>query len=129
MTLLKSPALVALLLLTAATTDAFAPPSTPFLAHRVGQSVRVPSPLQALPVDQLADLSLHWDAALTSASLVLSADEAVAAAGEATGWWGSYVNLFKSTLYWVHSTIDGPLRSVGIDQTWGISIAIFTFGT
>jgi YidC/Oxa1 family membrane protein insertase len=28
----------------------------------------------------------------------------------------------------VHSTVDAPLKSVSIEQTWGISIAIFTAG-
>jgi hypothetical protein len=43
------------------------------------------------------------------------------------GWWQQYLNVFKSTLIFIHSTIDGPLRSMGITQTWGISIALFTF--
>jgi YidC/Oxa1 family membrane protein insertase len=42
------------------------------------------------------------------------------------GWWETYINLFKSSLLFVHRTIDGPLRSVGIEQTWGPSIAVFT---
>ena len=42
------------------------------------------------------------------------------------GWWGKYLNIFKSTLELVHSTIDAPLKSVGVENTWGISIAVFT---
>jgi YidC/Oxa1 family membrane protein insertase len=52
------------------------------------------------------------------------ADAAPAAQDE--GWWSSYINIFKTALLFVHSTIDGPLRSLGIEQTWGISIAVFT---
>jgi hypothetical protein len=42
------------------------------------------------------------------------------------GWWNAYINVFKSILSFVHSTVDGPLRSVGIEQTWGVSIFLFT---
>jgi hypothetical protein len=42
------------------------------------------------------------------------------------GWWQSYINVFKTILSFVHTTIDGPLKSVGIEQTWGISIFLFT---
>lgn len=41
-------------------------------------------------------------------------------------WWTNYLEVFKNALITVHSTIDEPLRSVGITQTWGVSIAIFT---
>jgi hypothetical protein len=43
-----------------------------------------------------------------------------------TGWWSQYLNIFKTVLEIVHSTIDPPLRSAGVQQTWGISIALFT---
>jgi hypothetical protein len=42
------------------------------------------------------------------------------------GWWAAYLNLFKTGLLTIHNTIDGPLRSNGITNTWGITIAIFT---
>jgi hypothetical protein len=45
------------------------------------------------------------------------------------GWWQNYLQVFKSVLVFVHSTVDQPLRNMGITQTWGISIAIFTAGT
>ena len=55
------------------------------------------------------------------------ADAAVAAAeNKDVGWWGQYINFFKSALEFVHSTVEGPLKAVGIEQTWGPSIAIFT---
>jgi hypothetical protein len=56
------------------------------------------------------------------------ADATVEVADKAT-WWQSYLAIFKGALNLVHSTIDQPLRSVGIEQTWGVSIAIFTAGT
>lgn len=80
------------------------------------------------------DQILHQShAALLSSSHML-ADAAAASAdaaadvnaAEKVGWWQSYLTLFKNALSLVHSTIDGPLRSIGIDQTWGISIALFT---
>jgi hypothetical protein len=56
--------------------------------------------------------------------------DATTAASDTTkddgGWWKAYINIFKSILTFVHSTVDGPLRSVGIEQTWGVSIFLFT---
>lgn len=40
--------------------------------------------------------------------------------------WNSYLLLFENTLRAVHDTIKGPLGSLGIEQTWGPSIFIFT---
>jgi len=79
----------------------------------------------------MQQLSQHNGGMLSlSAADVLASSQLLAAeAAEKTGWWQSYLNIFKSTLQLVHSTIDGPLRSVGIDQTWGVSIFIFTAGT
>lgn len=57
------------------------------------------------------------------------AGAATAAAGDAPekiGWWQQYLLIFKGALTLVHNTIDGPLRSLGIEHTWGPSIAIFT---
>jgi hypothetical protein len=56
---------------------------------------------------------------------------AVAAASSTaddSGWWSAYLNIFKTALLAVHTTIDQPLRSAGITQTWGPSIALFTAG-
>lgn len=50
-------------------------------------------------------------------------------AADGGSWWDAYINIFEVALKFVHSTIDGPFRSVGIDQTWGISIFIFTART
>jgi len=59
----------------------------------------------------------------------LLADAATTTATPATtdvGWWGQYINIFKASLEFVHSTIEQPLKSMGVEQTWGPSIAIFT---
>ena len=51
---------------------------------------------------------------------------AVDATQDDGGWWKAYINVFKSILTFVHSTVDGPLRSIGFEQTWGVSIFLFT---
>lgn len=57
-------------------------------------------------------------------------DAASAASSESDGgWWKAYLNIFKTAIELVHSTIDPPLRAAGFTQTWGLSIAIFTAGT
>ena len=76
-----------------------------------------------------ASSQLLADAAAAVATDAAAAAADVAAGASEVGWWGSYINLFKSALEFVHSSIDAPLRSVGFDQTWGVSIALFTFGT
>jgi hypothetical protein len=80
---------------------------------------------------------LHSDTVLSSvdsfqhvisSSFHLLSDAAVAAKNEqeSSGWWESYLNLYKNSLLFVHKTIDEPLRNRGWDQTWGVSIAAFT---
>lgn len=60
--------------------------------------------------------------------LTAAADAAVKTTAD-LGWWGQYINIFKSALTAVHDTVDGPLRSgLGVEQTWGVSIALFTAG-
>eukprot|EP00537_Pseudo-nitzschia_pungens_P003937 CAMPEP_0172365898 /NCGR_PEP_ID=MMETSP1060-20121228/12306_1 /TAXON_ID=37318 /ORGANISM="Pseudo-nitzschia pungens, Strain cf. cingulata" /LENGTH=514 /DNA_ID=CAMNT_0013089485 /DNA_START=221 /DNA_END=1765 /DNA_ORIENTATION=+ len=55
------------------------------------------------------------------------ATEAALVADE--GWWKAYLNIFKTTIEFVHSGIDGPVHSLGWEGgTWGFSIAIFTAG-
>jgi hypothetical protein len=86
-----------------------------------------------VPVPAYLDASslLHEAAAAAATpSIVLSdAAEATATATKELGWWDQYLLLFKNTLLLVHSTIDGPLRSAGWDQTWGVSIFLFTAST
>lgn len=60
---------------------------------------------------------------LPSAALADSASTA-----SSGGWWGAYLNIFKSGLLFVHDVIDAPLKSAGIQQTWGLAIALFTAG-
>lgn len=66
-----------------------------------------------------------------SGFLVAASDAATAAAAATKdlSWWDQYLLIFKNTLNFVHSTIDGPLRSAGWDQTWGVSIFLFTAST
>jgi len=66
----------------------------------------------------------------SSSHLMADASSATATIDTATtqepGWWDNYLNLYKSLLLTVHTTIDSPLRNGGWDQTWGIAIAAFT---
>lgn len=73
-------------------------------------------------------INMHLD--LHSSVLLSDAADAVADATPADdgGWWKTYLNIFKSGLVLVHSTVDEPLRNMGLSQTWGPSIAIFTLG-
>ena len=57
---------------------------------------------------------------------IVDAVEKVKADAADKGWWLTYIDVFKNALETVHNKIDGPLRSVGITQTWGVSIAVFT---
>jgi hypothetical protein len=75
----------------------------------------------------LLDPSTFSDASQILADAAAELGDAAVEA-EKTGLWEQYLAIFKGALNLVHSTIDQPLRSVGITQTWGISIAIFTAG-
>ena len=66
---------------------------------------------------------------IDSSMLLSDASDAVADAAEEGGWWQDYLNIFKAGLILVHSVVDEPLRGLGITQTWGPSIFLFTFGT
>jgi hypothetical protein len=100
-------------------------PNDALLTHitTVASTTPVATPTQET-LDNLMDLlNSQW----------LADAKAAAAATVATksndgGWWSAYLNIFKTALNLVHNTIDGPLRSVGITQTWGPSIALFTAG-
>jgi len=92
-----------------------------------------PSSLQVMTPDHMDAMSSAMDSMnhVMSTTGAFLADASAAVAEDATddiGWWQKYLNLFESTLIYIHSSIDGPLQSVGITQTWGISIAIFTAG-
>jgi YidC/Oxa1 family membrane protein insertase len=94
------------------------------LDHLTSQFVAASSHYDALS-SSMDSVVAH--ASVSSTSSQFLADAAVEAADKSS-WWTSYLAIFKGALNLVHSTIDQPLRSVGIDQTWGISIAIFTAG-
>lgn len=110
------------------TVSAFAP-SRPALTarrhHNTALSAILPEHMDAL--SSAMDHIHHFDLAASTSWL---ADSAVAdAAKEDEGLWKSYLNIFKVTLEFVHRQVDPPLRAMGITQTWGISIALFTAGT
>ena len=121
-----------ILLWTYTTTSAF---QSPTAVQTSQQQIRLSrSPLSALPpTDAITDLVTSWSShhdfsvllADASSSTTVDAESAAAAADNA-GWWAAYLNVFKTCLLFVHNTIDEPLRSVGVTQTWGPSIAIFT---
>jgi hypothetical protein len=97
-----------------------------------GRRYRSPILSAIPPTESIADLVTTWSTnhpnffvLLADASSSTTAGGAVTAA-EDSGWWASYLNIFKTCLLLVHNTIDQPLRSVGVTQTWGLSIAIFT---
>ncbi len=89
--------------------------------------------LSALPIggggsefhDLHQSLSHVFDSLSTSTFL---SDAAAAAVEESKdgGWWNNYLQLYKNALELVHTTVDQPLKSVGWDQTWGVSIFLFT---
>jgi len=78
---------------------------------------------------ELVDMHYALDHVLQTSSSFLS-DAAAATADVAEkaddGWWDQYISLYKTALTFVHSAIDQPLRAVGWDQTWGVSIFLFT---
>ena len=128
------------------TTSAFTSnsiPSSTFIHHH-GKNIISTSPkqsnvaLSALPsgggINELMDIhqsvSQFMDSLSTSSTTLLVSDavEAIVEEEQSSGGglWESYLQIFKSCLEIVHSTIDAPLRSIGWDQTWGVSIFLFT---
>lgn len=72
---------------------------------------------------------LHASSVLLSDAAAATVDAAADAAAEDDGgWWQTYLNFMENSLIGVHSTIDQPLRDMGITQTWGPSIFLFTAG-
>lgn len=118
----------ALPLLMLGTTTAFiSPSSNAFVGNNLERS-------QSAKLNLLPDIVGSGDLTslqhlLESSSTLLSdaaAATADAAAADDGGWWQNYLSVYKSLLIGVHSTIDQPLRNAGWDQTWGVSIAVFT---
>jgi YidC/Oxa1 family membrane protein insertase len=115
--------------------SAFVPESLGTTSSFIQRSNPIPSlhTLNALPNGGSELIDLHQSLShLIDTSSTLLSDAAAAAAvvveEEKLGAWDSYLQLYKSLLETVHSTIDAPLRSVGWDQTWGVSIFLFTAG-
>ena len=86
------------------------------------------SKLHVVPPDHLVEPTkdLLLDSSAIAYMSTLLADAAANVPQPPTGPWGAYINFFKGCLNGVHSLIDQPLRNVGFDQTWGVSIALFT---
>jgi len=75
----------------------------------------------------LADAAAITVDAVDAASDVAS--DAAAAAVEDDSYWEQYIQLYKRGLAFVHDNIvDEPLRKAGFEQTWGVSIFLFTAG-
>lgn len=115
---------------------AFAPNSgtSSFLApipSTIGSTSTSTSSLAVLPGggSEFYDLHHSFTHILSTSSHLLS-DASTTAIEEASdpGLWDQYLNIFKAALELVHSTIDQPLKNAGWDQTWGISIFLFTAG-
>lgn len=59
----------------------------------------------------------------------VTADAAADVDATDDGLWESYIQIYKSGLAFVHdSIVDPPLQKMGITQTWGPSIFLFTAG-
>ena len=70
-----------------------------------------------------------WLADAAAATADVASDVADAAAEEDIGLWEKYIQLYKNGLAFVHDNIvDEPLRKMGFEQTWGVSIFLFTAG-
>mmetsp|Transcript_17181 Transcript_17181/g.23871 ORF Transcript_17181/g.23871 Transcript_17181/m.23871 type:complete len:459 (+) Transcript_17181:168-1544(+) len=115
------------------TTFAFTPASRPALVtpnNRIS-SLKALTPdhvdtiMSSVDINSVNHMMSTTSTWLADASAAV-ADVAVDATEDSAGWWQQYLNIFKATIIFIHSGIDAPLRSVGITQTWGISIAIFT---
>lgn len=79
--------------------------------------------LRASPTD-IVDINTIQHLLHTSSTLL--SDAAAAVPDDSVSWWDQYLNLYKTCLLTVHSTIEKPLTEAGLEQTWGISIAAFT---
>ena len=106
------------------TTSAFVPSARTSKVTTTNLHV-IPGPAE---LGDLSSLSHAAQEILTSTSALVS-DAAAAtadAAKEDGGWWRSYLQIFRNILVWEHSLIDGPLKSMGVESTWGYAIALFT---
>jgi len=84
------------------------------------------------PFETMSNMHQHLFSNLDTSTLSISAKavavDAVDAAVDDGGWWQSYLNVFKTLLIFIHSKVNGPLNYIGIENTWGPSIFLFTAG-
>lgn len=67
------------------------------------------------------------DAVDVAADAATDAVDAAASTADDDSLWESYIQLYKNGLAYVHDNIvDEPLRKAGFEQTWGVSIFLFT---
>ena len=97
--------------------------------HHFGSHV-----LQNANVDAIAHGGSHASGHFGSQASMIIADaqaataDVVEAGKEKSDWWANFINLFKQALLFVHDDlVDPQLQKLGITETWGYSIAAFTF--
>jgi len=76
--------------------------------------------------DVLSASTFLADASAAVADATAAVVDVADAADVDGGWWQNYLDVFRNGLLFVHDSVDQPLRDKGIEQTWGVSIAIFT---
>jgi len=76
--------------------------------------------------DALSASTFLADASAAVADATAAVVDVADAADVDGGWWQNYLDVFRNGLLFVHDSVDQPLRDKGIEQTWGVSIAIFT---
>lgn len=108
-----------------ASTAAFVPSARSKISPRSTNLQVVPNPADFGDLSALHNVAQDF---LSSSSTLLSDAAAAAADAEekSPGWWANYLQIFRNILVFVHTTIDQPLKNAGIENTWGISIAVFT---
>ena len=108
--------------------------SSPFINLQQMQQQQ-PRQQRQTPTQLFVDPTQVTDVLTTSSDVLLWQTQwladaaAVAAETQQNGWWESWLNIFKSGLEFIHGVVDQPLRDMGFEQTWGVSIALFTFCT
>lgn len=104
---------------------AFAPLGAHFSKIRKSTHLQVlPNPAEFGDLSSLQHFAHDFFA--TSSMVLSDAVDATKTVAKDPSWWDNYLRLFRNILVTVHSTVDGPLKSMGIENTWGISIALFT---
>jgi len=112
---------ICLLLSSVITTYSFTVPSN--VVQKINQfssTTKTTTSLNVIPsAEYITDIVHQTSMLLADAAVVQTED---------VGKWQSFINIFKDILTSVHSSVDGPLKNVGIEQTWGPSIFLFTAG-